>query len=440
MQLLSTRDLFEKYEKSRTTFVEEAHDFELPFSAYVNLIYDDADVEEGDKRSGFEKLLAKYDITLTTNVARGVWSTKTENIIGNEHKETLLKEAMLNAYRSIVYAPQMRQALVKEHFRQRFERAGIYQGYGDTQPGTTLTPYFDAMAHWDQDVEVDITLDELTTRMADTSRSDYRATILEYDKDAFTEERTAEAGTFPMARFETSERPIQLKKRGLTIPFTYEHLRNVEFVDKLMEHVQEIGIVRTQMKVDEGIQIMVEGHGDTAAEKEKTRASRVDLTTLDGGATSNVFTEKAYLALQKRFKRSYTMTSILAGEEDATEIQLLKIPGTNVMGVHLHERPNAISSGFGGGITAMNQTAQGVRLGWVEETTLKVSQSATNNRKVLAYDRRKMIEYVSQMNTDIIEDTRDILKQVEYVTCSEVYGFIAYQPAKAGVLVDMGTA
>ena len=44
------------------------------------------------------------------------------------------------------------------------------------------------MAHWDQEVGVDIPIDELTTRYSETSKKDYRATILQYEENAFREE------------------------------------------------------------------------------------------------------------------------------------------------------------------------------------------------------------------------------------------------------------
>ena len=94
-----------------------------------------------------------------------------------------LKEMSLNTYRSVAYKPQIEAAARKEARRSRWERAGTFQDTHDTAPGSTLTPYYDAMAHWDEDVEVDISLEELTTRMAETSKKDYRATILKYDED-----------------------------------------------------------------------------------------------------------------------------------------------------------------------------------------------------------------------------------------------------------------
>ena len=64
-----------------------------------------------------------------------------------------------------------------------------------------------------------------------------------------------------MASFDTSERPIQLKKRMLAIPFTYEHLREVEFIDKAVEHVEQIAVQRIVAKVDEGLEVMLKGAG-----------------------------------------------------------------------------------------------------------------------------------------------------------------------------------
>ena len=233
----------------------------------------------------------------------------------------------LNAYRSVSYAPQVAAAARKQERRAHWERAGSFQNVHDTPPGSTLTPYYDAMAHWDQDVEVDIRLEELTSRFAETSKSDYRATILKYDEDAFREERRTAAADPPMATFDTSERPIQPKKRMLAIPFTYEHLREVEFIDKAMEHVEEIAVQRIMAKVDEGLETMLLGspHGDDL----DLGGTLIPLTDLDPDATT--MTPKAWLTLQKKFKRSYMMTSGIGYDSDITDIQLAKISGTNVM-------------------------------------------------------------------------------------------------------------
>ena len=42
------------------------------------------------------------------------------------------------------------------------------------------------------------------------------------------------------------------------------------------------------------------------------------------------------------------------------------------------------------------------------------------------------------MNTDIVETTRDMLKQVEYIVCSEIWGWISYMPKSAIYIIVMG--
>ena len=124
--------------------------------------------------------------------------------------------------------------------REQWERAGSINFVHDTAPGTALTPYTDAMAHWDEEVDVDIAVEELTTRFAETKKKDYRATIMEYDANAFRLDRSEVGSNPPMAKFDTTEWTIQPYRRRLAIPFTSDHLRDVEFVDKAMEHVEEI--------------------------------------------------------------------------------------------------------------------------------------------------------------------------------------------------------
>ena len=443
MTLMTTRELIERTDNpsQRAGLVEEAADAAMPYSAYLDSQYDpekDGELGADDERlSGFEVVLDHLDMTTTCNPAAGIWPTRTEAVIGDPAKELALKEMSLNAYRSISYKPQIEAAARKAERRARWERAGTFQDVHDTPPGSTLTPYYDAMAHWDQDVEVDIALEELTTRMAETSKKDYRATILEYDEDSFREEQRTPGADPPMATFDTSERPIQPKKRMLAIPFTYEHLREVEFIDKAMEHVEEIAVQRIMAKVDEGLETMLIGAGG-----ENLGGTILRLQDLDESAT-DAMTPRAWLTLQKKFKRSYMMTSALGVDGDVTNVQLSKIAGTNVMLMHLLDLDNAVDAGVGGQFSVMNQLSQGVRIGWHDYLEDRIvekrsGQSDVKHNAFVVYDRRKATEYVSQMNTDIIETTRDMLKQVEYIVCSEIWGWISYQPKVAIYIVVMG--
>ena len=441
MPLLTTRELIDRYHNQRTALAEEAAEAGMPFSAYIDSQYDpDKDEELGadDVRlSAMDVVLEDLNMTTTCNPAAGIFPTRCEDVIGDPAKEFALKEICLNAYRSISYGPQIEMAARREERRTRWERAGTFQGIHDTQPGATLTPYYDALAHWDRDVEVDITLDELTTRMSDTSKTDYRATILKYDENAFREERRSAAADPPMASFDTSERPIQLKKRMLAIPFTYEHLREVEFIDKAVEHVEQIAVQRIVAKVDEGLEVMLKGAGG-----DNLGGNIIKLVDLDATATDGKITAEAWLNLQKKFKRGYMMTSVIGVDQDITNLQLARIAQTNVMLTSLVERQNAVSSGFGGQYAVMNQLSQGVRIGWHDylEDRIQVGTNGAKHNALVVYDKRKAIEYVSQMNTDIIETTRDMLKQVEYIVCSEIWGWISYQPKKAIYIVDLNAA
>ena len=439
--MLTTRELRDKYKNQRETLVEEAVVARMPFSAYLDTEYDperDGELGADDERlSAMEVVLEDLGMTTTCNPAAGVWPTRCEDVIEDPAKEFALKELCLNAYRSIAYRPQIEAAARREERRARWERAGTFQTLHDTAPGSTLTPYYDAMAHWDEDVEVDISLEELTTRMAETSKKDYRATIMQYDADAFREERRTAAADPPMATFDTSERPIQPKKRMLAIPFTYEHLLDVEFIDKAMEHVEEIAVQRVMAKVDEGLETMLLGAGGA-----DLGGTILKLQDLDPTATDN-FTPKAWLALQKYFKRSYMLTSAIAPDENITDLQLARVGDTNVMLTSLVERANSVMSGFGGAYSVMNQLSQGIRIGWHDYLVNRIVEKRNGaadkfHNAFIAYDKRKAVEFVSQMNTDIIETTRDMLKQVEYIVCSEIWGWISYQPKKAIYIVVMG--
>ena len=399
MPLLTTRELIDRYHNQRTTLAEEAAEAGMPFSAYLDSQYDpekDGELAADDMRlSAMEMVLEDLNMTTTCNPAAGIFPTRCEDAIGDPAKEFALKEICLNAYRSISYRPQIEAAARREERRTRWERAGTFQSIHDTPPGSTLTSYYDAMVHWDRDVEVDIALEELTTRMADTSKTDYRATILKYDENAFREERRSAAADPPMASFDTSERPIQLKKRMLAIPFTYEHLREVEFIDKAVERVEQIAVQRVVAKVDEGLEVMLKGAGG-----DNLGGNIIKLVDLDATATNGKITAEAWLNLQKKFKRGYMMTSVIGVDQDITNLQLARVAQTNVMlTTSLVERQNAVASGFGGQYAVMNQLSQGIRIGWhdylVDRIRVGTGVNAATHNAMVVYDKRKAVEYMS---------------------------------------------
>lgn len=445
MSLMTTRELIERHRNAdqRVQLVEESAEAGMPYSAYLDLQYDpekDGELAADDERlSAMEVVQEDLDMTTVCNPAAGIWPTRCADVIGDPAKEFTLKEMCLNTYRSISYRPQLQHAARQEERRSRWERAGTFQDVHDTPPGSTLTPYYDAMAHWDEDIEVDIPLEELTTRMSETDKKDYRATILEYDKDAFREEVRTPAADPPMATFETSERPIQLRKRMLAIPFTYEHLREVEFIDKALEHIEEIAVQRINAKVDEGIEAML--HGAPNDKDKDLGGTLIKLQDLDSEAESTM-TGKAWLTLQKKFSRTYMLTSAIGTPGDITDLQLATVSSANVMLAGMNERPNAVTSGFGGAFSVINNLSQGTRIGWHDYLSERIQEgtgdSAKKHNALVVFDKRKAVEYVSAMNTDIIETTRDMLKQVEYVVCSETWGWISYQPKKAIYIVVMG--
>ena len=223
----------------------------------------------------------------------------------------------------------------------------------------------------------------------------------------------------------------------LAIPFTYEHLREVEFIDKALEHVEEIAIARQNAKADEGLEVML--HGAPDDDDLDLGGTIVRLQELDEDATDTI-TPKAWYMLQKKFKRRTMLTSAIGFDKDVTELQLAKISGTNVMLVTMNERENAVQSGFGGGFSVMNQRHRKA-LGLAGTITFRTGSGGAGNAKyncIVVYDVNKAIEYVSQMGTDIVETTRDMLKQVEYIVCSEIWGWISYMPKTSIFIVVMG--
>ena len=448
MDLYTTREVQDRInnDQYRSADVEAAAEMGISYSSYVDLTYDphkDGELGPDDEvRTGWEVVQDALGFTTEVNPAAGIWPIPCLDIWGNPAMELVYKELTLNTFRGVSYAPQMIAAARKTNRRERWERAGSINFLNDTSPGSPLTPYFDAIAHWDEDVAVDIAVEELTTRFEDTKKKDYRATIMEYDAEAFRIEETSPGSNPKVAKFDTTDWTIQPKKRRLGIPFTYDHLQDVEFLDKAMEHVEQIAVQSIMAKVDEGLEAMAYGAGSAPGDTD-LGGNIIRLQDLDSSAT-DAFTPKAWLALQKKFPRTYILTSCLAPDDDITELQLQKIAGTNVMLMSMIERDRAAESGFGGGFEVMNQTSQGVRVGWHEWLVDRIEEKDSSDNHVayhnaaIVYDKRKAIECVTKMNEDLQETTRDMLKQLEWILISETWGWISYQPKKAIYIVCMG--
>ena len=444
LELYTTREVQDRVnnDQYRAEDVNRAADMGIPYSAYLDLTYDphkDGELGADDEvRTGFEVALDELDMTTEFNPAAGVFPTPCEEAYNDPAKQLALKEMMLNTFRSTSYNPQMVKAARRTSRRERWERAGSVNFVNDTPPGSVLTPYTDALAHWDEEVDVDIAVEDLTTRFADTKKKDYRAPVMLYDPDAFKMEETEPGSNPPMAKFSTTEWSIQPKKRRLGLPFTYEHLLEVETIDKAMEHVEEIAVHNTMAKVDEGLETMLFGSGGEAP-----GGNIIRLQDLDESATDQ-FTPDAWLTLQKKFKRRYMLNACIAPDSNITKLQLAKIAGTNVMLMSMIERTSAVDSGFGGGFEVMNQTSQGVRVGWLDYLQDRIEEKTTDGTHVayhnaaIVYDRRKAVEFVTKMNADIMETTRDMLKQLEWILLSETWGWISYQPKPAIFIVCMG--
>ena len=167
------------------------------------------------------------------------------------------------------------------------------------------------------------------------------------------------------------------------------------------------------------------------------------LQELDDTATDTM-TPKAWLSLQKRFKRSYMLTSAIGYDSDVTDLQLARLAGTNVMLTALNGARQFGAKWFWGSFFSDGTSClrEHVSVGMTTSRIVSLKSGRVkrinSHNALIFYDKRKAVEFVSQMNTDIIETTRDMLKQVEYIVCSEIWGWISYQPKKAIYIVVMG--
>ena len=358
---------------------------------------EDPSHEYRDGLDAFGRLMQCAGIRTTSIPELGIWSDTMDAFDRDEHTRSLAPEWM---------ARQWRQATTGRAPNTR----ALYTS-ADNIPGGVANPTFQSQTPVVNEIVPAIPLSAITAMQVGIRGTTYEAFYL---TDVTAQERmvrVSEGAEIPRVKLAGADHTIRLKKYGRVMEITYEELRR-QRIDLLRLHIQQLAAQTEADKVSAAMDVLVSGDGNSG-----TAATSYNLTTLDSAAVAGTLSLKGWLAFKMKFANPYMLTTALANEDVALQMQLLNVGSANVPLVSVQA-----ASGFGG-FTAINPGLRdNVALGWTADAP---------SLKIVAFDRRFALLYLTEVGSDIEEITRWATRQVQGVVMSEVNGF--------GVLNASGT-
>ncbi len=291
---------------------------------------------------------------------------------------------------------------------------GLYAS-SDATPGSALYPIVDAaQARTDKQIAPAIPVTELVAVTTPITGGVYQAFYLKNDTDEQRMRRVAEGAEVPSARLEAGNNTVRVRKFGRRLEVTYEQLRRMRF-DMIALHIQRMSAQAEADKVAIIIDVLINGDGNP-----NTAAQVFNLTALDPDTTANNPTLRAYLAYKMKFANPYQLTTALAQEGAALDLQLLNTGNANVPLVQIQGASN-----FGSFRQINRGLADGVGLGWTEHAP---------TGRVVGFDSRFAVERVTEIGANIQEIEKNIRNQTEEMVMTESEGFAIFDPSAAKIL------
>jgi hypothetical protein len=279
----------------------------------------------------------------------------------------------------------------------------------DTALNSGLRPYFDQPGVMpESQLTPAIPLSELVAITQPVTTDAVRATYLTRSAAQTRLVRVTEAADMPRAKLTTSERTTRLYKYGRVLEITYEAMRRLP-IDEVALY---IGLLAVQAEVDKVatvLDVLVNGDGNSG-----TAATNYNLTTLDTAAVAGTLTVKGWLAFKMKFANPYMITTALAQEAIALQMQLLNVGSANVPLVAVQAL-----SGFGSFDPINPQLRDRVALGYTSDAPAST---------IVGWDRRFGIRRYTEIGSDIQEVQRWTTRQVETLALSEVEGYATLDP------------
>lgn len=361
----------------------------LSLSAYLEEI--DPSDQYNDGLDAFERQLMLAGIRTKSDPAAGVYADRVERFFTADHPNAkyLFPEFINRVWRKASlggFGPEV---------QHRF--------YASSEPvSDVLYPPFIQRLVRQKQIAPAIPLAELVAIVTNIDSGVYKAFYLTDASDEYTMRRVAEGAEVPTAKLTGGDHTINLKKYGRRLLGSYETFRRMQ-IDRFALHIALLAVKAEADKVSTVIDVIVNGDGNSG-----TAATNHDLTDLDGDAVAGTLTLKGYLNWLMQWTNPYRCNTVLARAADALQVLLLNMGSANV--------PYFMLAGnFGiGGVTPLNNTLDGVRIGWTSDAP---------SLKLVGIDNRFAVEMVTEVGASITETDKIIRQQMNEIAITETVGF-----------------
>jgi hypothetical protein len=368
---------------------EEALSKRVCLSAYLEEIDPS---RPDDNLDAFERQLMLSGIRVRSDPALGVYADKVEKFweSDKEGAEWLFPEFMYRLWRKAAlrgFSPDL---------QQRF--------YMSSEPvSDVLYPSFIQGVARQKQIEPAIPLSELVATVTNVEGSrTYDAFYLTDDSDEYTERRVAEGAEVPFSKLTGGDHTIALKKYGRGLEGSYEIFQYMK-IDRFALHIALLAVKAEADKVDTVIDLIVGGDGNA-----NTQAENHDLSEMDDTATKGKLELKGWLNWLMQWDSPYFCNTVLGQNANILQVLMLNMGSANVPYFTL-------AGNFGiGGVTPLNRTLGGVRLGWTPSAP---------SQKLIGLDNRFGVEMLTQVSSSLTETNRLVRRQVNEIVFTEMVGF-----------------
>lgn len=355
-----------------------------------------------DKSDAFTRICREAALVTHSNPAAGLYATPVADLITGRHRDIDDEEIGKERGRALLMIWTERRWREIKFNRSSSTRA-LFTSEEDAL-GSAFRPYQDNMDLRVQATQPGIPVNELIATNTGIQGTAYRTVYMDSpDLTDFDYVRIPEGTEIPVAHLKLREMHTRIHKYGRGIDWTYEVARNTR-MDKLRLFVQQLALAVEAGKVSTVVDTLINGDGNPG-----TAATAVAGATLDPAAAGTL-TLRTYLRMKRLFKSPYQLTTLLAPDEEITNLELLPIGTTEI--------PLITVQGAGIGQLVpigVDTTNNNIRYG-VLETGLSADQ-------YLLFDRNNAIERIYEIGATVSEADRFITSQVEVMTFTEVEGF-----------------
>jgi hypothetical protein len=379
---------------------KEAYSRGMSLSAYLNCIPDPHADQYRDGQDMFSRILQVARVRTYSNPVLGMWADTMADFAKDEQTNALIPEWASRVWRYVTATqPAVRPA-------EMGSRA--FYTSSDFIPGSVMNPFFDSQRPVVTQIVPPIPMDQVVAIQQGIDRDTYRSFYLTDDTNAERLVRVAQGAEVPRVSLTGGDHEVKLRKFGRAIEMTYEQMRRMR-IDMMALHLAQLAAQTEADKVTAAIGVLVAGDGNTG-----TAATNYNLTTLDTSATAPDVTLTAWLAYKMKFKPPFALTTVLVSDTVALQLFLLSTGNANIPLVAING-----AQGFGG-FTAINPTLRdAVAIGWTSDAP---------SGKVVGFDRRQALIYLTETGADIQEVERWATRQVQTLVMTEVDGFATLNP------------